>query len=369
MREKFQRIFLLSLFTCFLTSPAFSNDRFEEYWTVEEYLALNPNQRSMTKRFEEIVRGPALKGASSNKSAHIDVIYPGLQVSDYWKRSISSLEKRLQELGQKYELSFYFTKPGQNVSEQSRKIGEFLTHEPDFLIFTLNINRHKGLISKVLSQQSTRIILQNITTPLKSFRQQQPFQYVGFDHVIGTEYIAEEYLKRFTGAAEYAIFYGSPGYVSEMRGGTFLEEMKAYPRMKLVDSYYVGFDREKAFSAALKVLDEHPDIRFIFSSSTDIALGVIDAIRETGKMGRVITNGWGGGSAELQAIEQGVMDLTVMRMNDDNGVAMAEAVILVQSGQANKVPQIYSGDMVLVTKEMSDQVIGGFKARAFRYSK
>ena len=369
MLEKFQRIFLFFLFTCFLSSPAFPDDRFEAYWTVAEYLALNPMQRGLTKQFEETVRSPASMDASRNKSARIDIIYPGLQVSDYWKRSISSFEKRLQELGQRYELSFYFTKPGQRVSEQSRKIGEFLTDEPDYLIFTLNINRHKSLISSVMSRQSTRIILQNITTPLKSFGQRQPFQYVGFDHVIGTEYIAQEYLRRFSGAAEYAIFYGPPGYVSDMRGGTFLEEMRAHSRMKLVDSYYVGFDREKAYSAALNVLNEHPDIDFIFSASTDIALGVIDAIRETSKMGRVITNGWGGGSAELQAIEKGSMDLTVMRMNDDNGVAMAEAVVLAQSGQADKVPQIYSGDMVLVTKEMSVQEIRGLKTRAFRYSK
>ena len=187
--------------------------------------------------------------------------------------------------------------------------------------------------------------------------------------MIGTKYIAQEYLRRFAGETEYAIFYGPPGYVSDMRGGTFREEMKAHPRMKQVDSYYVGFDREKAHLAALKVLNEHPGIDFIFSASTDIALGVIDAIGEAGKMGRVLTNGWGGGSSELQAIEQGVLDLTVMRMNDDNGVAMAEAVVLAQSGQANKVPQIYSGDMVLVTKEMSVQEIGGLKTRAFRYSK
>ncbi len=368
MPKKNQQVFLLSLLMYLLSNPAFSDDRFTDYWTVEEYLALNPKQQSLTRQFEEIVRGPVRKDASGNKSAHIDVIYPGLQVSDYWKRSISSFEKRLQELGQKYELSFYFTKPGQHVSEQSRKLGEFLLHEPDFLIFTLNINRHRGLISKVLSQKSTHVILQNITTPLKSFGQQQPFQYVGFDHVIGTEYIAQEYLRRFTGPTEYAIFYGPPGYVSDMRGGTFLNKMKVHPRMKLVDSYYVGFNREKAYSAALKVLNEHPKIDFIFSSSTDIALGVIDAIRETSRMGSVITNGWGGGSAELQAIEQGVLDLTIMRMNDDNGVAMAEAVALAQSGQANKVPQIYSGDMVLVTKEMSIEEIGGLRTRAFRYS-
>ena len=39
-----------------------------------------------------------------------------------------------------------------------------------------------------------------------------------------------------------------------------------------------------------------------------------------------LINGWGGGSAELEAIERGDLDVTVMRMNDDTGIAMAEAI-------------------------------------------
>ena len=129
------------------------------------------------------------------------------------------------------------------------------------------------------------------------------------------------------------------------------------------------FDREKSKIAALQVIDEHPEINFIFSASTDIALGVIDAIKEKGKEGQIITNGWGGGSAELEAISRGELDFTVMRMNDDNGVAMAEAVGLGQQNQSREVPTVYSGDMLLVDKTMSSAEVGALKERAFRYSK
>ena len=366
-----QQILILAIIVlASCTSPTGSAraDRFEEYWTVEEFLNLFPDQKTLTDRFSARVRVPAIDEFSSNDVAKIAIVYPGLQTSDYWRRSLKSLEGRLKELGQNFEISSHFTKPGQNVGEQSLKLGEFLEAEPDFLIFTLNVNRHKSLIAKVISSNSTQVIIQNITTPLKSFLTQQPFQYVGFDHVLGTELLANRYLELFNEGADYAIFYGPPGYVSEMRGGTFLQVMQQNSDMRLKESYFVGFDRDKAFSAAMEVLKNHPEIKFIFSASTDIALGVMDAIKKSGRVGDVITNGWGGGSSELRAIQVGALDFTVMRMNDDNGVAMADAIALAKNGRAQEVPVIYSGDIVLVEKSMSATDIGVLKTRAFRYS-
>jgi len=340
-----------------------------EYWTVEQYIANNPDQLKKRIAFIKRVEKSASGDYSKDRPVRVGVVYPGLQASDYWRRSVASFEKRLQELGQKYQLLSYFTKSGLAVSEQSQKLGQFIASDVDYLVFTLNVARHKLLIRKILARGSPKIILQNITTPLKAFRLAQPFQYVGFDHAIGTQYLVQRYLKIFKDGAQYAIFYGVPGYVSQMRGGTFLQEMQKSKKMILKASYYVDFDRKKSYRAALDVLKNYPDINFIFSASTDIALGVVDALRETGKMGKIITNGWGGGSAELNAVAAGDLNFTVMRMNDDNGVAMAEAIVMDQAGDTVNVPTIFSGNMLLVDTRMTADEIGKLKQRAFRYSK
>ena len=107
---------------------------------------------------------------------------------------------------------------------------------------------------------------------------------------------------------------------------------------------------------------------FIYSCSTDIALGVIDAIETLGLQGKVQTNGWGGGSQELEEIAKGRLAVTVMRMNDDNGVAMAEAIALDQLGRSDDVPLVYSGEFALVTQAHDAAKIDALKNRAFRYS-
>lgn len=55
-----------------------------------------------------------------------------------------------------------------------------------------------------------------------------------------------------------------------------------------------------------------------------------------------------------------------MRMNDDTGVAMAEAIKWDLEGKP--VPKVYSGDFELVTSSDSKEKIERFKQRAFRYS-
>ncbi len=55
-----------------------------------------------------------------------------------------------------------------------------------------------------------------------------------------------------------------------------------------------------------------------------------------------------------------------MRMNDDTGVAMAEAIKCFLEGKA--VPLVYSGDFEVVTKQDSTARIAELKARSFRFS-
>lgn len=85
--------------------------------------------------------------------------------------------------------------------------------------------------------------------------------------------------------------------------------------------------------ATLNIATQYPDIKFIYACSTDIALGAVEALQEKDMLQQIMVNGWGGGTPEIKAIENGELDVTVMRINDDNGVAMADAVILDMLGK------------------------------------
>ena len=361
------KIFSIAFFLALFTNALFA--QIGDYQLVKEYFEKNPRQKDISSFFKNIVKNlPIALKSKQEKPVKIVIVYPGRQVSDYWRRSKVSFQKRLDELGIKYEMKDYFTKPAVEIKEQAKQILSAIKEDADYLIFTLDAKKHTKFIERVLSRRKPKLILQNITTPKISWGSKQPFLYIGFDHVEGSLRLAEYYLRKTQGIGNYAVLFGSNGYVSYMRGYQFIKYLKKNSDLKLLETYYTDFDREKAKNAVLDLLKRHKNLKFIYACSTDIAIGAIEALKEKGMLSKIAINGWGGGSSELEAIKKREMDVTVMRMNDDNGVAMAEAIKLDLEGRGDKVPLIYSGDFELVEKDISKSRLDELKKRAFRYS-
>lgn len=348
--------------------PGTSAEAAENYIRLNEYLSAHPGQRSLMSAFSREVRAPAQPVSHPpERPVRVAIIYPGLQASDYWRRSQRSFEVRMQELHIPYQLKSYFSRPSVDAKLQNAQLLKALQWHPDYLVFTLDIAPQSRMIERLLTQKRPKLILQNITTPLVRWQSHQPFLYVGFDHASGTRLMADWMLKKIHHRGKYLMLYFSPGYVSQMRGDTFAAEAARYPDVKQVAAYYTDGNEDKAYKATLKTLKEHPDLKMIFACSTDVALGALRALRET-KRQDVLLNGWGGGDAELKELQNKGLDVTVMRMNDDNGIAMAEAIKLDQTHRSSAVPQVFAGDIKLLNSGTSATEIRKLKQYAFRLS-
>jgi len=361
---------LLSLAACEESSPepVYPPVDLSRSWSLKDYQAGHPKDAARAEALAKRVRAPAEPLASPPARAlRVAVVYPGEQASDYWRRSVASFEARMRELTLPFTLKQYFTAPTVEVEKQAQQVHEALKDDPDYLVFTLDVSRHRQLIETLLTRQRPKLILQNVTTPVRAWGRRQPFLYVGFDHQVGTRRLAAEFLKRSKGPGECAVLYAGRGLVSQQRGQTFVEQV-AGTSLKVVASYYTNTSRERARLATLDALKRHPNLNCVYACSTDIALGAVDALAAAGKLEQVLVNGWGGGAEELEQLAKGRLDLTVMRINDDNGVAMAEAIGLDQAGRGAEVPTVFSGEFQLVGKETSSVRVASLRALAFRYS-
>jgi len=313
--------------------------------------------------------GKTVNQALQNHRVKIAFATPLKQISDYWRRSIDSFKGRMDEIGLKYEITEYSTR-----SDEGRKLQECIRQamakKPDYLVLTLNAPDDLAVVSRLLVNSDVKVIVQNIVTPVEEWEAAPPFMYVGFDHTVGASLIAAEYKARFKNKQNirYAMLYYIRGSkVSELRGDYF-NDLVAEDAFKPVAEYYTDGNRKKAKAATLKILEKHSDLSFIHACSTDVAFGALDALKERGMTGRIAVNGWGGGAAELESIFSGKLDFTVMRMNDDNGVAMAEAIRIDLERGPEKLPVIYSGKMVIVRQGISKKDLRKLEQKAFRYS-
>jgi autoinducer 2-binding protein LuxP len=339
------------------------------YWTLEAFMEAHPEQKEKMTAFSRRVQEAAIPIPDKDGPAsplRIAIVYPGFEVSDYWQRSVRAFQMRLEELRIPHTLHILFRQGSQpEISrEDMDQIREILHRDPDYLVYTLTTPEHYKIVERLLALPRPKILLQNITTPLRRWDGYHPFLYVGFDHMEGTRLLAEE--ARST-PGPYVVLNPHPGYLSEVRGDIFIRLVSGHgPELR--DVFHTGIDRRRARLATLDALARHPDLIRIYAATTDIALGAADALVEKGLQKHILLNGWGGGESELQALRQGLLSLTVMRMNDDSAVAMAEAIGLDARGLGSQVPRIYSGDMVLVNAAMSEETIAAMARRAFRYS-
>ncbi|MCB5361178.1 MULTISPECIES: substrate-binding domain-containing protein [Vibrio] len=358
---------LMLLGLAVFSAPALSHGThvLNGYWEYQDYLSKFPEQKALTDKMIEAVQNhPVPLRKIQDEPITISVVYPGQQISDYWVRNIEAFEKRLDKLRINYQINQVFTRVNADITQQSISLQEAIENKTDYLIFTLDTTRHRKFIEHVLTSTDTKLILQNITTPVRSWADRQPFMYVGFDHATGSLKLAEYFKSNSKSDSQYSVLYRSEGYISDARGDTFIHDVNTDTNFALKSSFYTKSDKESGYQAAKISIAKDKDLDFIYACATDVALGAADAIRESGR--DILLNGWGGGSAELEAIERGDLDVTVMRMNDDTGIAMAEAIKWDLTGLA--VPTVYSGDFELVTKEDSPERISELKQRAFRYS-
>jgi len=339
------------------------------YWTVDEFVTMHPDQKYLMDGLSKRVRETPQPWTGKLESPiKIAAVYPAQQSSDYWRRSLTSFERRMEDIAIPFETQLFSSGPKDPLEVQKQQLTEALAWDPDYLVFTLDVLRHQKMIERVLLRGKPKLILQNITTPLRDWDGRQPFLYVGFDHALGTQKLAEEYIRRTDGKGEYLMLYFTRGFVSTMRGGTFQKHVAEHSDLTMVGSYFTDGDQDKARKSVLDAITRNPTLRNFYACSTDVALGALSALDELGLTNEALVNGWGGGGAELTALKQGRLDFTIMRMNDDNGVAMAEAIRLDMGGQGHQVPTIYSGDMELITDRTSAQHIDDLIAHAFRYS-
>ncbi len=68
-----------------------------EYYTIDQFKNKYPKQVKLMNNFSKIVRSDVIP-VKSKKKVSVTFVYPGHQISDYWRRSIDSFRKRMVRL-------------------------------------------------------------------------------------------------------------------------------------------------------------------------------------------------------------------------------------------------------------------------------
>jgi ribose transport system substrate-binding protein len=115
--------------------------------------------------------------------------------------------------------------------------------------------------------------------------------------------IAAQYLiERLGGKGNIVVLRGLPTVIDNQRFDTFMSLIKN-TEIKVLDSKYANWNRDDGFKVMQDFLTRFPKIDAVWAQDDDIALGVIDALRQAKRENEMFVVGGGGMKQVIKRIE------------------------------------------------------------------
>jgi ABC-type sugar transport system substrate-binding protein len=171
--------------------------------------------------------------------------------------------------------------------------------------------------------------------------------YIGTDNIAAGRLAADAMAKLIAPRARVAVVAGIPGDSgSAARTQGFIAG--AGGRFRVVQTIAADFDRERARLAAARLLTGQGAVDGFFAVNDEMALGVGEAVRASGRRGRVAVIGVDGIPEALAAVKRGVLSATVAQYPYTIGQLGVEACLAAVRGKA--LPATVDAPVQLVTE-------------------
>jgi ribose transport system substrate-binding protein len=119
------------------------------------------------------------------------------------------------------------------------------------------------------------------------------------------------------------------------RGTGFVNRIKAkYPNIKIIGPQYGGGDQLKSTDLAKAMIQSNPDIKGFFGANEGSIIGVLNAVKELGLVGKIAVIGYDSGKQQIDAIRSGAEAGAITQDPIGIGYKAVEAAVKAIKGQA-----------------------------------
>ena len=346
-----------------LPLKALPDDNERYYWWYHQV-----QTEEVLSNMQNVVGAPAVPLSKvPDEPVKIAVIYPSQDVSDFWLRSYLAMEARFNEMGMPFEATQFATGMGDNLlmSTYSEQVAR---DDFEYVVFGPSELQTQQEDIKHLMDSGKKVIVLNHDTPLQDWGDDQPMMYSTFSHLFGALNICNWVVENLGTEGTYAMNRGVPGGVDDQRSGGFQKCLEEKSNWKLAYEHYGQYQREGGFNGTQLILSGYPEVTYIHNANTAMAMGAISAIQAAGVQDNVKTSAWGGTGDEIEALRNGELIATPMRMSDDVGVALAEAIRADIEGRQDDIPLVFLGRITIVASNSGPEVVDEYEKEAFRYT-
>ena len=166
--------------------------------------------------------------------------------------------------------------------------------------------------------------------------------YVGTDNKAGGALAAQHIAERI-GTGKVALISGVPGNQSQDdRAEGFVTALAKVPGVQLAARQPANSERSLGMTVMENILTAHPDLRAVFATNDQMALGAVEALDARGLRGKVVVVGFDATAEAVQAIQEGRMSASVAQRPFEMGRQSVEAALAILDGRS-VAPRIDTG--------------------------
>jgi len=212
------------------------------------------------------------------------------------------------------------------ATDEAKKLGADITYEGP--ASESEVDKQLTMLRTALDKNPKAVCFAALdskaATPLLEEAKSKNIPVVGFDSGVDSDIpvttVATDNVKAAGEAADkLAAAIGDSGKVAVIvhdqtsqtgitrRDGFKAQIEKAHPNVQIVDIQYGAGDPVKSADLAKAIMTANPDLKGFFGANEGSAKGVLNALKETGKEGKIVAIGYDSGQQQIDAIKSGVM--------------------------------------------------------------
>lgn len=265
--------------------------------------------------------------ATAQDKLYIPLISKGFQ-HQFWQAVKAGADKAAADLG--VEVSFEGPDTEAQVDKQMDMLAAALAKKPAAIGFAALDSQ--AAIPLLRQAQEAGIPVIAFDSGVDS---DIPVATASTDNLAAAGLAADKMAELIGGSGKVAlVVHDQTSRTGVDRRDGFVNRVKdSHPGIEIVDIQYGGGDQLQSTEITKAILTAHPDLKGIFGANEGSALGVVNAIRETGR-NDVVVIGYDSGAAQKQAIMDGIMAGAITQNPVGIGYETVKAAVAASKGEA-----------------------------------
>lgn len=181
--------------------------------------------------------------------------------------------------------------------------------------------------------------------------------FIATNSVDSARTVCDHIIEQAGGAGKMAIIHGQKGTTPEVdRMAGCAQSLEANPEVEVVAEQWSNmWSQDEGFQIMQNMLQANPDVTIVFAQADALALGAAQAIRVANPSDKIWLAGFDGDTAALEALKQGVFDVTATQQTQLMGRMAVESAKKLVAGE--EVPAEQLMEATLTTTENVDGFI------------